>query len=328
MSHIQDNETLSDKLIVYLRDKLDTPALTLATPLKQLQGGYETASYRLEFSGAPDALSKPLVLRLYPQFYGTRNAIWESTVQNALAADGYPVAQAHVVCTDMTVLGGAFFIMDFLPGQPLIAAPAERMPALLGAMHAALHNTDPAPLLAALNAQGISRDACRIAGRFDWLRDRLAGVPWLHQVADWLLDHRPPESEHPTVCHGDFHPLNILYAEDRVTGVLDWPGFAIADPAYDVGNTIVLLTVPYKNLAASMGFRPVDWERVVELYLAAYRTHRALNDTYLDCYKVRRCVLALVEGVEGQKVWQHPLIVQDLIATIHDITGIHISMPA
>jgi hypothetical protein len=39
-------------------------------------------------------------------------------------------------------------------------------------------------------------------------------------------------------------------------------------------------------------------------------------------------VLALVQGVEGQKVWQHPLIVGDLLAYILDVTGIHITMLA
>ena len=39
-------------------------------------------------------------------------------------------------------------------------------------------------------------------------------------------------------------------------------------------------------------------------------------------------VLALVQGVEGQKVWQHPLIERDLLATIHDVTGVQVSMPA
>jgi hypothetical protein len=38
-------------------------------------------------------------------------------------------------------------------------------------------------------------------------------------------------------------------------------------------------------------------------------------------------VCALVEGVEGQQVWQHPLIVKDLNAAVLDMTGIHISLP-
>jgi hypothetical protein len=37
--------------------------------------------------------------------------------------------------------------------------------------------------------------------------------------------------------------------------------------------------------------------------------------------------MSLVQGVEGQKVWQHPLIVADLVNHIEEITGIRISVP-
>ena len=40
MKTVQDVTTLSDKLISYLRAKLGNPALDLASPLAQLQGGY------------------------------------------------------------------------------------------------------------------------------------------------------------------------------------------------------------------------------------------------------------------------------------------------
>jgi aminoglycoside phosphotransferase (APT) family kinase protein len=329
MKNVQDVRTLSDKLIAYLRAKLGNPAIDFASPLMRLQGGYETSIYRFELDGASEELSRPLVLRLYPQFYGSRNAIWESTVQNGLAGQGYPVAQVYDVCTDMSILGGAFFIMDHLPGRPLAVAPPESVPGLLGKTHAELHNNDPAPLIETLSEKGIDDDGYRLESRFDWLKGQAKELPWLRQAIDWLLEHRPPEPERLSVCHGDFHPLNILYADGEVTGVLDWGGFSIADPAYDVGNTVVLSTIAFKHLAASMdGLPSIDFDLMVELYLAAYRTHRPLDSTNLDYYGVRRCVMSLAQGVEGQKVWQHPLIVRDLLAYILEITGIQITMPA
>ena len=329
MENVQEVNVLSAKLISYLRAKLGNPALDFASPLTRLQGGYETSTYRLELDGATDELSGPLVLRLYPQFYGTRSAIWESTVQDILAGEGYPVAQVHVICTDMSILGGAFFIMDHLPGQPLVAAPRENVPGLLGKTHAELHDIDPGPLIKTLDDKGIAEYDYRLTSRFDWLRDRADKLPWIRQGVNWLLDNRPPEPQRLAVCHGDFHALNILYADGKITGVLDWGGFAFADPVFDVANSIVLITISGKHLAASMGdFSSVDWDLVADLYLAAYRTHRSLDDTNLGYYRVRRCVMSLVQGVEGQKVWQHPLIVRDLLLTIHDVTGIAIEMPA
>jgi aminoglycoside phosphotransferase (APT) family kinase protein len=329
MENVQDEKILSDKFISYMRAELKNPGIDLASPLTRLQGGYETSSYRFVLDGASDELSGPLVLRIYPEFYGTRSAIWESTVQNGLATQGYPVPQAYVVCTDLSVLGGAFFVMDHLPGQPLAFAPPESVPELLGKTQAELHNSDPAPLMEMLKEKGIDEDGYRLESRFDWLEAKAEEQPWLRQAIEWLLEHRPPEPERLSVCHGDFHPLNIMYHDGSVSGVLDWGGFSIADPAYDIGNTLVLITVPFKYLADSMdGLPPIDFDLMVELYLAAYRTHRPLDGTNLDYFRTRRCVMSLAQGVEGQKVWQHPLIVRDLLAYILDVTGIQIRMPA
>jgi len=329
MKEVQDVLALSNKLTSYLRVKLGNPTLEFAAPLTRLQGGYETATYRFELVGAPEELDRPLVLRLYPEFYGTGSAIWESTVQNGLAREGYPVAQAHILCTELSVLGGAFFIMDHLPGHLLALAPPESVPELLGTIHAELHNIDPAPLIETLREQGIDDDGYRLESRYNWLKGKATELPWLRPAIEWLLEHRPPEPACLSVCHGDFHPFNILYAEGQVTGVQDWGGFSIADPAYDVGNTVVLITVASRHLAASMeGLPPIDFDLMVKLYLAAYRAHRPLDGTNLDYYRVRRCVMSLVQGAEGQKVWQHPLIVRDLLAYICQVTGIQISMPA
>jgi aminoglycoside phosphotransferase (APT) family kinase protein len=324
-----DADHISDKLIAYLKKELNNPSIEYSSPLTQLQGGYETSTYRFKLKSVEDEFSNYLVLRLYPQFYGTHNAIWESTVQNVLAKEGYPVAKAHFVCTDMSILGGAFFIMDFIPGELLMFAPPESVPALMGKTHAALHSINPTPLINTLNDQGVDQYGYSPDGRCDGLDKKASKLPWIRESVNWLLDHRPSEPENLTVCHGDFHALNILVADGVVTGVLDWPGFAITDPVFDVANTIVLTTIPAKYLTASMeGFESVDWNLFVESYLSAYQTHSQLDSTNLDYYRVRRCLMALIQGNEGQKVWQHPLIVEDLVGYIHKITGIQITVPA
>jgi aminoglycoside phosphotransferase (APT) family kinase protein len=140
MNNVQDVQTLSDKLISYLRAELGNSALDFAAPLMRLQGGYETSTFRFELDGALDELDKPLALRLYPESYGAGSAIWESTVQNGLARERYPVAQVYVFCADMPVLGGTFFVMDHLPGRSLAAGPQEMVAGLLGKTQAELHS--------------------------------------------------------------------------------------------------------------------------------------------------------------------------------------------
>jgi aminoglycoside phosphotransferase (APT) family kinase protein len=324
-----DPKHISDKLIAYLRDELRNPDIEYQSPLKRLQGGYQTSIFRFQLKGVVDEYSQFLVLRLYPQFYDTRGAIWESKIQTVLAGAGYPVAKVYFVCTDMSVLGGAFFVMDCIPGQPLMFAPQATVPGLLGKTHAELHKIDPGPLIRALKEQGVEEYGYSLNSEFDWLKKNASTLPWIGAGASWLIQNRPPEPLCLSICHGDFHALNIMANDGKVTGVLDWAGIRVTDPVYDVANTIVLTTIPVKHLSASWeGFSSVDWDLAAEYYLSAYQTHKELDRTNLDYYKVRRCLQALKEGYEGQEVWQHPKIVRDLVRYIEEITGIHVDLPS
>jgi aminoglycoside phosphotransferase (APT) family kinase protein len=313
-------EQIADALIAYLRVELDAPAIRYDTPLTQMEGGYETYTYRFRPGGVSGELAQTLVLRIYPQLYGTDRAVWESTIQNALADVGYPAPRAYLTCTDTSVLGGAFFIMQFLPGELMITAPPESIPGMLGRTHAALHDIDPEPLLQSLREQGFNESRYNLGGRLDWLRIGASKHPWLGDGVDWLLTNRPPEPERISMCHGDFHPLNILVQDGEVTGVLDWPGFIVTDPLFDVANTIILTMISAKHILSL-----TEWEIVIGMYLDAYRAQRPLDLKHLDYYKARRCIVALMEGADGHNVWQNPLIVRDLTACVHSVAGIRIT---
>jgi len=323
------NDHINEKLLAYLREQLDDGEITYQTAPAQVHGGFETQIYRFQLKDAPGEFSHSLILRLYPAFYGTRNAIWESTIQNVLKAAAYPVAKAHLLCTELSVLGGAFFIMDCLPGEPMVNAPMEMVPYLLGKTHAALHRIDPDPLIQSIHAAGIDRSLLFLDQRFDNFRNRIEKYPWLVDAADWLVENRPPEPPQLVVCHGDFHPLNILVQDGQVTGVLDWPGFLIADPVLDIANTIVLSTIPFKHLAPTLGMEisTIDFEKFAEAYFNVYQAETPINSTHLDYYRVRRCVHALLEGAQGQSAWRHPLIIEDLLEFTHAVTGLNINIP-
>jgi len=320
---------LNEKLLAYLREHLDDASIAYQSHPVQLQGGFETHIYRFQLENTPDEFTQTLILRLYPAMYGTGNATWEYTIQNVLKAAAYPVAKAHLLCTDISILGGAFFIMDFLPGELMVNAPMELVPSLLGQNHAIMHQIDPDPLIQAIHAVGIDRSLLFLNHRYENLIKNAGEFPWLCKAVDWLVENRPKEPEQLAVCHGDFHPLNILVQDGQVTGVLDWPGFLIADPVLDIANTIVLSTIPFKHLAPTLGMdiSDIDFEKFAEAYLSAYQTEKSFNSAHLDYYRVRRCVYALLEGAQGQSVWRHPLIIKDLLEFVHSISGLHINIP-
>jgi aminoglycoside phosphotransferase (APT) family kinase protein len=315
-------EQLSDSLITYLRAQLDNTSLGYRTPLTPIQGGYETQMHRFELSGVEGELSRPLALRLFPPHEGPGRATWESTVQNTLADQGYPAARVYLTCTDPSILGGVFFIMDLLPGELMMSIPFEIIPGLLGKAQAALHRIDPGPLVRSLREQGFAEGAYRFGRRLEELRGAVDTYPWLADVTGWLVEHRPPEPKRLSVCHGDFHPLNILVQDGQITGVVDWGGLMVADPVLDVANTIVLAMIPAKHL-----FSLLEWDKFPGMYLDAYRAHRPLDLRYLDYYQARRCATALLEGARGHQVWQIPAVVEALADWVHSTAGIRITPP-
>jgi aminoglycoside phosphotransferase (APT) family kinase protein len=315
-------EQISDALITYLGTQLDNRSIGYGTPLTPMKGGYETSMYRFRLGGVEGELSRPLVLRLFPPDYAPGNATWESTVQNTLADQGYPVPRAYLTCTDPSVLGGAFFIMAFLPGELMMSLPFETIPGILAEAHAELHSIDPGPLVSSLKAQGFSESAYRFVWVLEELREAANAYPWLAEGIDWLVERRPPEPERLSVCHGDFHPLNILVQDGKITGIVDWGGVRIADPALDIANTIVLATIPVKHL-----FSLPEYDKFAEMYLDAYHIYSPLDLRHLDYYQTRRCIIALWEGVRGHQVWQMPAVVEDLVELVSNATGILVTPP-
>jgi aminoglycoside phosphotransferase (APT) family kinase protein len=319
-------DVIAQTLLAFLRAQRQEPALDYAVPPTQLQGGYETHVYRFQLNDprGEGGLTQPLILRLYPARFGAGNAVRESTVQTVLAESGYPAPRVHSLCTDLTLLGGAFFIMDCLPGSPLALAPLETVPALLGQTQAALHRIDPTPLAAALTARGLDTQHFHFDGRLADLQRRAAALPWLLDAVTWLIEEEPPAPPQLAVCHGDFHPFNVLAQDGVVTAVLDWPGFLIADPVQDLATTLVLMTIPVKQIGPTLGldFSPTGIAAFVQRYLAAYQAVQPRDLTHLAYYQALRSVSALIEGVEGHTIWQQPTVVADLIESIQTITGV------
>ena len=157
---------------------------------------------------------------------------------------------------------------------------------------------------------------------------------------EWLVRHRPPRPEPRAICHGDFHPYNILMAAGRVTGVLDWPHAIVADPAFDVATTLVILRlVPMEvsDLAAPLRWlanaaRPL----LVGGYLRRYGRRRPLDRNKLGYYEAAACMKALVRagqlrgastGEAAANVLFESAYTERVLRHFRAITGITPSLP-
>ena len=111
---------------------------------------------------------------------------------------------------------------------------------------------------------------------------------------DWLEANRPPPPR-PVLCHGDFHPLNLLVRGGEITGILDWANFGIGDPMSDVACTLLLLTIYGRHVHDL-----AEADRFGSAYARAYAARRRLDRDRLDYHRVRHAVTTLVNGADGR----------------------------
>ncbi len=214
-------------------------------------------------------------------------------------------------------LGRPFLVMARAAGAPPLAgldgiaalrrlpSAARALPALLGSVMAELHRLDPQPFLDAPRAQ---RAAIDIPGALDHLTVSAARLERadLTQAAAWLAGHRPATAA-PVVCHGDLHPFNLLVSDNDHWTLLDWTAAVIAEPAYDLAFTTLLLRHP--PLAAPGPLQPVigaAGRYAARRFQASYQASgQALpSQTRLEWHTALHALRILIE-VEG---WRHEAV--------------------
>ena len=295
---------LAGRLRDHLRKQLDQPSLDYAEPLAAVTGGFDTQIFAFRLTAAPPGFSGPLILRLLGAHHDPARALRERATQNALADLGYPAPRVLLASADPTLLGGAFLIMRRLAGQPLPKVSLRAMANVLADLQARLHDLDPVAFLRSVTREGQEPKDFTFDGHLAGLTDRAArgGLDGLGPALEWLARRRPPRPEPRAVCHGDFHPYNILMGDAGVSGVLDWPHAIVADPAFDVATTLVILKLVPMDLAGLA--MPLRWlanlarPLVIRAYLRHYRRRRPLDREKLAYYEAAACMKALVRAGE------------------------------
>ena len=225
-------DELSRGLVPYLRHVLGAPALDLDGALEPLGGGFDTEIHAFRLQVAPPGFAGPLVLRLLRPHHDPARVTREQATQNALAAQGYPAPCVVLASLDPAPLGAAFLIMERAPGVPLLSRVVG-MAGVLVDTQARLHALDPGPLRGTLPDLDDYLDAL---GR----RVEAASLGGVAPLLAWLRARRPPPGD-VVVCHGDFHPQNVMVDGAAVSGVLDWANAVLAEPAFDVAATFNIL---------------------------------------------------------------------------------------
>ncbi|MFJ7935122.1 phosphotransferase family protein, partial [Sporosarcina sp. NPDC096371] len=105
-------------------------------------------------------------------------------------------------------------------------------------------------------------------------RNEVKSPEWTTKPDEWQVAFERLHGEIPvfreTFIHRDFHPANVLWLGDDVSGVVDWPNACRGPVGIDVGHCRV-------NLALLHGVE------VADLFLTAYEKHAGSAFTY-DSY--------------------------------------------
>lgn len=247
----------------------------------------------------------------------------ESVVHNSLVGQGFPVPYVHYNCIDHKYVGYQFLIMDFLPGEILPIVFNQESPIVLGKTHAELHNVDASQLSKDMVKEGFGGKQYSVEGWLDQLLKASEWLPWIKEIVLWLIENRPSECEHPSICHRDFHPGNLLAQDGEVTAILDWSCCRIGDPAMDVASTLVIFNAATKHIIQAL-----DTKIETQKYLEAYTRERDLNQRHLEYYQLLSCTIFIFLGANGISIWTQAPILDELIKIIYDYSKINVKIPS
>ncbi|QWZ09130.1 aminoglycoside phosphotransferase family protein [Nocardioides panacis] len=152
----------------------------------------------------------------------------ERDVQALLAGTGVPAPRTLALDATGERTGDPGLLMTRLPGAvDLRAAGPSRLTAL-AALLLAVHRVEPAP-------GSRPREYQSWAGEAKWHVPPWAEDPALYVEAFERL-RSPAPSYAPVFLHRDFHPANVLWSGDRVSGLVDWVETSTGPADLDVAH--------------------------------------------------------------------------------------------
>ena len=149
---------------------------------------------------------------------------------------------------------------------------------------------------------------------FDW---RIPRTPFLSikQKTD-ILEYTNSLEHTNHLCHGDFHPGNIIIGEKNY--VIDWMVGSSSNPLSDVCRTSLMLQSPllwhHPNKEISKEIQMII-EKLHQTYIKHYCQLQGVNIIDINEWMLPIAALRLQEGIELEKEWLIELI-EELLSKI------------
>jgi aminoglycoside phosphotransferase (APT) family kinase protein len=221
------------------------PGFDKPITILKFKGGQSNPTYRIETQAGAYVLRRKPPGPLRP----TAHAIdREFRALQALAPTGIPIPRPHFYCTDESVIGSEFYMVDAVEG------PVHWNPELPGQTpdYRRAYFTDLISTLARVHSVDVnkvgladfgkpSNYAARNLDRWykTFTETKAVEIPDMDWVAAALRE-RLPTNEPLGLIHGDYGNHNVIAAPDapRVAAILDWEMSTLGNPLIDLAHTM------------------------------------------------------------------------------------------
>ena len=253
---IKSHQFSLNKLDNFLKSEL--PNFSGIKEIRQFKGGQSNPTYLIKTH------TRSFVLRRKPpgDLLKSAHAVdREYVVIKSLKKAGFPVPTPYLLCTDESIIGTIFYIMEFIQGRifwdpDMPDCSKEERKAIYDDLNknlAKLHD---------FNHENIGLTDFGVPGNYfsrqisRWTKQyRLSEtkeISAMDNLISWLPKNIP-EDDDSSVVHGDYRLDNVIIhpTEPRVIGILDWELSTIGHPLGDF--TYHLLTWQLPDIGIGSG---------------------------------------------------------------------------
>lgn len=214
--------------------------------VEMFKGGQSNPTYKLITPGQSYVMrAKPgPVAKLLPSAHAIER---EFAVMSGLAGTDVPVPRMHALCEDESVIGRAFYVMEFMQGRVLWD---QSLPGMTPAERTAIYNETNRVISALHTVKFAERGLAnygkpgnyfeRQIGR--WSKQYVASITQpieeMDKLMAWLPANMPAsarDENRVSIVHGDYRLDNLMFhpTEPRVIAVLDWELSTLGHPLAD-----------------------------------------------------------------------------------------------
>jgi aminoglycoside phosphotransferase (APT) family kinase protein len=295
-------------LEAYLRERVD--GFRGPLEVEQFKGGQSNPTFLLKTPGARYVMrAKPApAAKLLPSAHAVDR---EYRVITALGRAAMPVPRTFALCEDESVIGRAFYVMDYVEGrvlweQSLPGMTKDERFAIYDEMNrviARLHGVD----YKGIGLETYGKPGNYFARQIDrWTKQYRASATEPIEAMDRLIAWLPaaiPAGDETAIVHGDYRLDNLVFhpTEPRILAILDWELSTLGHPLADFSYHCMSWHIPpaqFRGIGGldlrSLGI-PVE-EEYVAMYCRRTGRDRIDHWDFYLAYNMFR-LAAILQGI-------------------------------